>query len=485
MAENLRGKTLRGAGWSFIDSMASQGITFFVGLVLARLLTPAEYGLIGIILIFIAVFNSIVDSGFSSALIRKKNAKSIDYDTIFIVNMVMSLLLFVICYLVAPVIASFFNESQLIPLTRVMGFTVIINAFAIIQRTILVKNIDFKTQTRVSLIASISSGVVGIVMAVAGMGVWSLVAQQLSRQFLNTLFLWIWNKWRPRLQFSFDSLKELFGFGWKLLASGLIDTLWRELYQVIIGKYYTPMALGQYTRAKQFASIFSSNLTTIVQRVSYPALSSIQDDKERLIRGYRKVIKITMYVTFICMMMLAAVSRPMIEVLIGEKWLEAANMLPIICMMMMLYPLHAINLNMLQVQGRSDLFLRLEIIKKIIALGPLCLGIFVGIYWMLWGSVLGGFIGYYLNSYYSGKFLNYNMITQIKDILPSFLLASVVALITYIVSYVPAVSYIVFPLQIITGIISVVALSELFKIKEYKEIKKMVQSAIIKLKNGK
>lgn len=485
MAGELRKKTLHGAGWSFIDNIANYGVSFIVGLILARMLTPQEYGLIGIILIFIALFNTIVDSGFSNALIRNKDAKEIDYNTVFFVNLAVSLLLFVICYFSAPVIATFFNEPQLTPLTRVMGIVVVINAFAIIQRTILIKKINFKIQTKVSLVASVGSGIIGIVMAVLGMGVWSLVAQQISRQLLNTIFLWLWNSWRPRMQFSFASFKEHFGFGWKLLTSSVIDTVWREIYQVVIGKYYAAAALGEYTRAKQFGDIFSSNMTSVVQRVTYPVLSSIQDDKDKLKYGYRRIIKTTMFIAFVCMLMLAAVSRPMIEVLIGNQWGEAAKMLPILCFNMMLYPLHAINLNMLQVQGRSDLFLRLEIIKKCIAVIPLCLGIFVGIYWMLWGSLCAGLFNYYLNSYYSGKFLNYDIITQIKDISPSFFLASAAALMVYAVSFIPMSLYIVFPVQLVVGLVAVIVLSEIFKIDEYKEIKKIVQSAIIKIGNGK
>ena len=485
MAGELRKKTLHGAGWSFIDNIANYGVSFIVGLILARMLTPQEYGLIGIILIFIALFNTIVDSGFSNALIRNKDAKEIDYNTVFYVNLAVSLLLFVICYFSAPVIATFFNEPQLTPLTRVMGVVVVINAFAIIQRTILIKKINFKIQTKVSLVASVGSGIIGIVMAVLGMGVWSLVAQQISRQLLNTIFLWLWNSWRPRMQFSFASFKEHFGFGWKLLTSSVIDTVWREIYQVVIGKYYAAAALGEYTRAKQFGDIFSSNMTSVVQRVTYPVLSSIQDDKDKLKYGYRRIIKTTMFIAFVCMLMLAAVSRPMIEVLIGNQWGEAAKMLPILCFNMMLYPLHAINLNMLQVQGRSDLFLRLEIIKKCIAVIPLCLGIFVGIYWMLWGSLCAGLFNYYLNSYYSGRFLNYDIITQIKDISPSFFLASAAALMVYAVSFIPMSLYIVFPVQLVVGLVAVIVLSEIFKIDEYKEIKKIVQSAIIKIGNGK
>lgn len=479
--ESLRGKTVKGVGWSFIDSFAGQGITFLVGLVLARLLTPEEYGLIGIVTIFIAVFNSIVDSGFSNALIRKSDAKDIDYNTVFITNMVFSVVLFFALFFSAPFIADFFSRPQLSPLLKVMASIVIINAFAIIQRTLLVKRIDFKTQTKISLISSITSGVVGIGMAYCGYGVWSLAGQQISRQLLNTLFLWIFAKWYPKLQFSWNSFKELFGFGWKLLVSSLIDTVWKEIYQVVIGKCYSPATLGQYTRAHQFGSIFSSNLNSIIQRVSYPVLSAIQDDKERLKQAYRRVIKVTMLVTFTLMLGLAAVSKPMIQVLVGDQWLMAANLLPIICLQMMLYPLHSLNLNMLQVQGRSDLFLRLEIIKKCVAVIPLLLGIFIGIYWMLWGSVCTGLFAYYLNSYYSGKFLKYSMLSQIKDILPSFGVAVVMAIVTYAVSLLPLSPFVLLPLQILVGAISTIVLCECLRLEEYKEIKGMALSVLRKI----
>jgi len=478
---SLKNKTVKGASWSFIDSIAGQGITFLVGLVLARLLTPEEYGLIGIIMIFIAVFNSIVDSGFSNALIRKNDAKYIDYNTVFISNLVLSVVLFGVLYISAPAISNFFNQPQLIPLLRVMGSIVIINAFAIIQRTILVKQVDFKTQTKVSLISSITSGVVGIGMAVGGLGVWSLVGQQISRQFLNSAFLWIYSRWYPKLQFSIQSFKELFTFGWKLLVSSLIDTIWKEIYQVIIGKCYSPVALGQYTRAQQFASICSSNLTTVVQRVSFPVLTSVQDDKERLKNGYKRIIKVTMLITFVLMLGLAAVAKPLVISLIGEQWLPCVPFLQIICLQMMLYPLHSLNLNMLQVQGRSDLFLKLEIIKKIIAIGPLLLGIFVNIYWMLGGSVLTGFIAYYLNAYYSGPFLNYSIKEQVKDILPSFGVAVAMAVPVFAMSFIQLNPFILLPLQIVAGAIISISICEVTKLPEYLEIKGIAMPIINKI----
>lgn len=474
MSGSLKDKALSGSFWSLADNLAGSGITFLVGLVLARLLSPEEYGVIGIIMIFIAVFNSIVDSGFSNALIRKKDATDTDYNTVFFFNLLISIVLFFVLYLSANAISNYFKIPILVPVTKVMASIVIINAFTIIQRTILVKNIDFKTQTKVSLMASLVSGVVGIGMAIMGYGVWSLVGQQISRQLMNSLFLWIFNKWRPGLSFSRKSFKELFGFGWKLLVSGLIDTIWKQIYQVVIGKCYSAETLGHYTRAEQFNMIFSSNLTAVVHRVSYPALSKIQDEKERLKQAYRKVIKSTMLVTFPCMLGLAAAAEPMVRVLIGDQWLPCVPYLQIICFSGMLYPLHALNLNMLQVKGRSDVYLILEIVKKTIAVGPILLGIFINIYWMLIGSVFTGFIAYYLNGHFSGREIDYPCREQLRDIIPSFLLSMMMAVVVSLITFVKISVFVVFPLQLIIGFAMMIGLYELFKLEEYFELKKIV-----------
>lgn len=478
MSDNLRSKAVKGVGWSFTDNIANQGISFVVGLVLARLLSPEEYGLIGVILIFIGISNSLVDCGFSNALIRKNTTTDTDYNTVFIVNMAVSIVLFLILWMAAPAIAKFFGQFQLVPLTRTMAVVPVINAFGIIQRTIFVKRIDFRTQTKISFIASSSSGLIGIGMAFGGLGVWSLVWQQISRQLLNTVFLWRYNTWRPRKIFSIESFRELFGFGWKLLIAGMIDTGWREIYKVVIGKYYAPVTLGQYTRAEQFASIFSSNITAMVQRVSYPVLSSIQNDRIRLKAAYRKVIKSTMWITFTCMLGLVAIARPMVVVLIGKQWLPCVPMLQIICFSMMLYPLHAINLNMLQVQGRSDLFLKLEIIKKVIAVGPIVLGICCNIYYMLIGSVFTGCFAYYLNAYYSGPFLDYSIVEQVKDIVPSFAQAALMAVVVFMLGWLPLSVYIILPVQIFIGLLLIWGLNEWTQREEYVEIKNIVFSVI-------
>ena len=478
MTESLKNKTVKGVGWSFIDNLSSSGITFLVGLVLARLLTPSEYGIMAILTIFIAVSNSIVDSGFSNALIRKTDARRVDYNTVFLFNLLVSGLLYVVLFFAAPAISVFFKEPLLVEVMRVIGWVLVINALAIIPRTLFVKEVNFKTQTKVSLIASISSGVVGIGMALAGMGVWSLVGQQLSRQLLNTLFLWIYGKWRPIWEFSAQSFKELFGFGSKLLLSGLLDTVFKEIYSLVIGRCYTSAQLGQYTRANQFNQIFSSNLTTVIQRVSYPVLSSIQDEPERLRDAYRKVIKSTMLISFACMLGLAAVAKPLIILLIGEKWLPAVGFLQIICFRGMLYPLHAINLNILQVKGRSDLFLKLEIIKKIIAVGPLVLGVLFSIEYMLWGSVCTSFIAYFLNSYYSANLIDYPTREQIKDILPTFIVSSLTATTMWSLTLLPLSNWLLLPLQCLLGIILALLIYERLHLPEYVEVKQLAFSIL-------
>lgn len=471
MAESLKKKTVRGTFWSAVDSISSQGVTFLVGLVLARLLTPHEYGLIGYIMILVAVFNSIVDSGFSNALIRKKDAGETDYSTAFIFNLAVSLVMVAAMVLVAGPFSRFFKEPQLVPLVRVMSVIVVINALALIQRTRLVKSVDFKTQTKASLISSVTSGAVGLAMAFGGLGVWSLVGQQISRQLVNTVCLWTLNRWTPSWRFSWSSFRELFGFGWKLLMSGLIDTVWKEIYQLVIGKFYSTSTLGQYTRGKQFSDIFSSNMTSIVQRVSYPVLSSIQDERERMREGYRKIIRTTMLASFVLLFGLSAVAESLLTVLIGPRWLEAAHYLQIICFAASLYPLHAINLNMLQVQGRSDLFLKLEIVKKIIAVGPLLLGIFIGIDWMLWGSLATSIIAYFLNARYSGTLIGYPIRAQIKDILPSFGVAAAMAACVWPLSLLSLQPIWMLLVQLCAGAAVAVGLCEAFRLPEYLEIK--------------
>lgn len=473
--QSLKDKTVKGTMWSAADAFLGQGVTFLVGILLARLLSPDEYGLIGICLIFNTVLNGIVDSGYSNALIRKKDVTEDDYNTMFITNLGLSIVLYGLLFVSSPLVAQFFGRPELTALVRATGLVLLFNALSITQVTILTKRIDFKTKTKASLFSAILSGVVGIAMAYTGFGVWALVGQMLSKQMLYTLCLWVLNKWRPSLTFSKASFSYMWGFGWKLLVSGLLNNIWNQLYQVVVGKFYSPATLGQYTRSREYANIFSSNLTTIIQRVSYPVLSEIQDDKQRMVEGYRKVIKMTMFITAICMISLGAISEPLIYCLIGPQWYEAATYLPLICISMSLYPLHAINLNMLQVLGRSDIFLNLEIIKKVIGIVPILIGIFVDIYWMLIASILIGFLSLYLNTWYTGKALGYNFWKQLYDIAPSYGIAFSIALSVYFLKFLPINNWMILSIQIIIGGAVFATISNICKINEYKEFLTLIK----------
>lgn len=483
MAEqSLKDKTVKGTIWSGIDNVAQFGVTFLVGIVLARLLTPDDYGLIGIITIFTAVCTALINGGFTTALIRKKDTTDDDYNTAFLVNLGISLLLYVVIYLCSPLIADFFHRVELVALTQVSSLGLIIGALGLVQQTRLTKRIDFKTQTKITIIASIASGFVGIVMALMDFGVWSLVALNLISQGLRTILLWVENKWIPQLRFSSASFQELFGFGWKVMAVGVIDTVWKDLYQVVVGRFYSPATLGQYTRAKGFSQLFSSNLTNVIQRVTYPVLSNIQDDKERMIAAYRRIIKVTMFITAISMFFLGSISEPLLYCLIGPKWNEAATYLPLICFVGSLYPLHAINLNMLQVQGRSDLFLGLEIVKKIIGVIPLYVCFAYGVMPMLYISILISIICFFLNSYFSGKLLGYSSWMQIKDIAPSYRTAIILSITVYFLKYLPISYWIVLLLQLLIGTCVFFLLCVMKDIQEYREVKDLVMPYLKKVK---
>lgn len=477
----LKQKTISGLTWSFIDSAAGQGISFITGIILARLLSPKEFGLIGMLVIFIAVSQSFIDSGFRQALIRKQNCTQEDYSTVFFFNIAIGILFYILLFTCANSIGIFFHEPILKELIRVLGLVLIINSLTIIQSTILTKRIDFKLQTRISVIASFVSGIIGIYLAYTGWGVWSLVAAILIKSTINSFLLWFWNKWKPVFIFSKKSFEELFSFGSKLLASGLIDTIYRNIYYVVIGRYFSAVELGYYTRAEQFKSLPSSNLQSIISRVSYPVLSTLQDDIPRLREAYKKIIRSTMLITFVLMLGMAAVAKPMVLTLIGEQWEPCVIYLQMLCFVGMFYPLHALNLNMLMVKGRSDLFLRLEIIKKILAVPVIIIGIAWGIKAMILGMMLLTLNAYYLNSYWSGQLIGYSFTEQIKDIFPSFILALIMSVTVFIQGLIltlPPLPLLV--VQLLTGALLIIAFSELFKFKDYLYIKSIISEKFIK-----
>lgn len=485
MAASLKQKTVSGLSWSFAETFANQGLTFLIGIILARLLEPSEFGLIGMITIFIAVSTSVIDSGFSQALIRKKNCTDTDYSTVFYFNLAVSLLLFIILFFLAQPISNFFDESLLENLVKVISLVIIFDAFTIIQRTILTKRIDFKLQTKVSVISNVSGGLIGIYLAYSGYGVWSLVAKQLSHRGFNALLLLFWNRWLPTLKFSYNSFKELFSFGSKLLLSGLIDTIYRNVYLLVIGKYFSAAELGYFTRAQQFSELPSQNINSVIQRVTYPVLSSIQDDIPRLKTSYQTLIRSTMFITFVLMLGLAAVADSLVITLIGEKWRQSIIYLQMLSFVGMMYPLHSLNLNMLNVQGRSDLFLKLEIIKKSLAVPTIIIGVLLGIKIMIAGMIVNSFIAYYLNSFWSGRFIGYSFKQQVKDILPSFILALSMAAVVFFtgmfLTFAPLWNLM---LQITAGAVYVLLFCEAIKFKDYIFVKELVLEKMNQVKSN-
>jgi O-antigen/teichoic acid export membrane protein len=475
LTNSLKQRTVSGLTWSFIDQGAVNGIQFVVGIILSRLLTPHEFGLVGMITIFISISRSFVDSGFTQAIIRKNNATQTDYATIFYFNILISVIVYFILFFSSPAIGAFFEEPKLVLILKILSLTLLFDAFAIVQRARLTKRIDFKLQTKISIIASVSSGIIGILMAYEGFGVWSLVAKILSRHALISIFLCIWNRWIPTLEFSIKAFKDMFSFGSKLLLSGLINTAYRNVYKLIIGKFFSAADLGYFTRAEQFKNLPSQNLTTVIQRVSYPVLSTLQNDMQKLKQSYRKLIRSTMLITFVLMLSLAAIARPLIITLIGDHWLPSVIFLQLLCFEGIIYPLSAINQNMLKVQGRSDLYLKLEIIKKILAIPVIVIGIFISIEAIIIGMIINSFIAYILNSYYSGKMIGYSNYDQLKDILPSFLLGLSIGLVLLLLDcFIPLPVSLILIMQITSGIILFIFLSELFKMKDYKYIKDSV-----------
>ena len=357
------------------------------------------------------------------------------------------------------------------------------NALSLIQKTQLTKRIDFKLQTRISAISSVLSGIVAVVLAFKGYGVWSLVTLTLLRYALSTLFLWLWNGWRPTFTFHYNSLKEMFGFGSKMLVSGLIDTVYKNIFLAVIGKYFSAAELGFYTRADTFKQLPSMNFSNVIQRVSYPVLSSISDDIPMLKASYKKLIKSTMLISFVLMIGMAVVAKPLVLTLIGEKWLISAEYLQLLCFVGMFHPLQALNLNMLNVQGRSDLYLRLELITKLLTTPTIIIGIYFGIKVMIVGMIVNTLISYYLNSYWSGVFIGYSMLDQIRDIFPSLILAFCMGAIVFVAGQILHTSpLITLTLQIILGSLITIGIAEFVHLDSYTYLKDTIIQQIKKRK---
>lgn len=475
MAESLKSQTIKSSFWSMVERLSVQSVSFIVMLLMANVLTPADYGLVGMIVVFIDVAQSLVDSGFSQALIRKQDRDTVDMSTVFYFNIAFGLLFYLLLYFTSPLIADFYNQPELVMLTRIVSLCVIFNSFVLVQKALLTSDLDFKTQARVSLIASMASGMLGIILAYSGVGVWAIVGYQLSNVLVSAILLWICSKWRPIYVFSKASFKELFGFGSKLAIAGLINTLYSNLYLIVIGRLFRATELGYYTRANQFGSFLSVNFTTVLQRVAFPVLCKVREDKEVLKNGYRSFIALAAFLVFPLMTGTAVVARPLILLVLNDEWLPVVPLLQILCFSFMLYPVQAINLNLLQVEGRSDIFLRLEIVKKVIGAIILVCSIPFGILGMCYGLVLSSIINLVINTHYTGKLIGLGLFRQLRDLLPPFIYSSTMGIVVYLVIGCFEVLWIQLLIGIGVGILWYFGLAIISGSKEFKKLIELIK----------
>lgn len=468
----LKEKTAKGLGWGFVDNFSGAGITAVVSIILARLLSPEEFGLVGMVAIFISLGNSLMDSGFSGALIRKKEVSDSDLSTVFYTNLFLSLVIYFTLFFSAPAISRFLNNDSLVLILRVLSLSVVVVAFTQVQKVNFIRKIDFKTQAVISLMASLASGVASIWMALAGYGVWSLVVQQLSKQGVVSLLLWVFSKWRPSFTFSFSSFREMFGFGSRLLACSLISVIWNEIYSLVIGKMYNPVAVGYFTRAEKFKTMVTSNIGQVVQKVGYPVLSSIQDDSQRQQRVYRKVVRLTILITSTLVLGLVGCAEAMIEVLIGAKWLPAADYLRVLGISGMFLPLILSSVNVFNANGKSNVTLLLEIIKTAFAAIPVVLGILYDIQALLWGLVASTLLSYMVHALFVSREIDYPFWRQMGDIFPFILISALMSVAVYFTGMLPIAPLPLLILQIFAGFTIVLLSYELvYKPEEYIELK--------------
>ena len=468
---SLKEKTLHGLSWSFIDNFVVKTVTFVVGVVLARLLAPSEFGIIAYTYFFTAIFSTFVDSGLSGALIRKDNCTSTDCSTVFYFNLAFGILLYLLLWLLAPMAESFFEVPGFALILRITGLSLVIGTLGGIQQTLFVKRVDFKTKTKISLCSVILAGIIAIILAYKGFGVWSLVWQSLLRQVFSTALVWFFSNWRPDIVFSFKSFRELFDFGYKMALSRLLDVVFGSIFTPIIGKNFSPSTLGQFERSSQFTGLFSSTLTKNIQRVTYPVLATIQNDPDKLKLGYRKMINSTMLITFAGMLGLAAVAKQLVLIFYGEQWLPCVPYMQLICFSSMLYPLHAMNLNIIMVIGRSDLFLKLEIIKKVLTIPLIFIALQFGVIALLIGDIFFSVIAYLLNSYYSADLIRYPTKEQIKDILPFFMVSICVSALVWCISFLEWNIFVTAILQIGAGALLTIGIYEMINQSDYRELK--------------
>lgn len=423
---SLRHQAVAGILWSLWQQLSGKIISFGIAIFLARILEPAQFGLLAMLSILISISNILIDGGLTSSLIRTKDPSQVDLSTIFFFNLFGSCLLYLLIFISSPFIANFYHQPELKQIARIYSLILIINAFFGVQSTLLVKELKFKKQTNIQIPSVIVGGILGIVLAKMGFGVWSLVAMSLCSSALSTVIHWTTSNWRPTLVFDLDSFRKHFSFGYKMTISGLIDSIYQNLYLIIIGKYFSVAQLGLYARADSMAQLPISNISAAVSNVTYPLFAEIKHDMVKLKEVYKKMMQQVIFWNAPLLILLIVIAAPLFDILLTNKWADAVPMFRILCLGGIMYPLHAYNLNILKVLGEGALFLRLEIIKKILSVIGVFLFISFGIYGLLYFQLFFSFAAYYFNSIYSGRLIYYPAREQLEDILPMLLVAALI-----------------------------------------------------------
>lgn len=474
----LHQKTTHAVLWSTLDVFLRQGVQFVVLVTLARILTPEDFGVIAILALFVGLANILMDGGFSSALIQRQETTHTDESTVFFFNLAMGAVVALLLCAAAPWIATFFRQPALHYLTYAMALNVFVNAFGSIHSTLLTRELDFKTLAKINGVASLFSGILAIILASQGLGVWSLAGQALTASVITVISLWIWHPWRPLWAFRFASLQSFFRFGGYLMLIGIVDTLHRNLYSALIGKHYSVRDVGFYDRAQKTQLLPVNFIMSIIDRVAYPVFSAVAADKEKLARGFRKAQRLVMFVNIPLSIGMIVLAKPIVLTLFGEQWLPSVPILQVLGLVGLMWPLHILNINVLKAQGRSDLFFNIMLIKKAVSISLTVAASFHGIMAIVWAQVVASVFSFAVNAHYSKLFLNYGALRQLRDLFPYLIAAIPAGLGMWLVLVVANVPYYVeLILAALTGTLLYLSLSRVFHVDALTEIGELLRKS--------
>lgn len=481
MGKNLKSKTLSGFMWRFAERCGAQGVTFIVQILLARMLAPEAFGIVALIIVFTDILQTFVDSGFANALIQKKDADDLDFSSVFYFNIVLCVSLYLIMFFLAPVIDKVWYAGKYDNLTqyiRILCLIIVVSGLKNVQQAYVSRKMIFRKFFFATLGGTCFSAILGIVTAYLGFGVWAIIVQRITNELVNTIILWITVKWRPKLQFSFSRLKGLLSYGWKLFCSGLIDKIYNEVRQLLIGSLYSASDLAYYNQSKRIPNMVVTNINTSIDSVLFPAMSEEQDDKSKVKSMMRRSIKTSRFIMWPIMLGVFAIAEPLISLLLTDKWLPCVPYLRVFCITYAFMPIHTANLNAIKAMGRSDIFLKLEIVKKTLGVALLVSTMCISVYAMALSLLISTALNTFVNAFPNKKLLNYSYFEQIKDILPSIAISLFMAVVVYLIGLIKLPLAVILLIQICSGGIIYLGLSYLFKLESFTYLLGMIKNII-------